>query len=571
MPRRAARLFYRYVCKRTSTYVLGMLVSAVFFEEAYDRACECLFETINEGRLWKHIKDKYEIPSTNVRHDRRSTEKATPNCRSSAEKKRFSSIERSAASSGASIVPTKLTRISQRFIDDFQILFIMYRKGLLVVLIFVRLKYGQLVKISLEGEERDVDPRKIEEESEDGERVNLAGSGMDKIPEDFADSANIRALSFEGNIIRHVPHNAFHRLPNLSYLSLAKNQIPLEQLITFGHENLRILNVSYQEPTRPRSFGSPLDFGADSDSPSSSESITVDVSLTRFPRLEHLDLSGNEFDNIAINFNLSVPRLTSLYLRDRNIKEISPEFFRKLPLSLSHLYLEKNVIEEINGPYLANISAIFLDGNPLSSSSGIYCKTLKLLSVSNCSFTRVFPNFFRGAPFLETVDLSYNRIETLDVDTFTYLGNLQKLSLGHNLLSTFPYKLPALSTLNDLSLSYNKIDNLDRAVQFASLRRLNLRGNGITNIDRLTFSRLTLLEELDLAENYLTSLPSAWMEATKSLRHLNLKFNRLESIEDMAIHRHSSLKHLYLKSNALKIIDVESFKILPENIVVHVG
>lgn len=45
----AARLFYRYVCKRSSTFTLGIVISAVFFERAYDEACEYIFETVNSG------------------------------------------------------------------------------------------------------------------------------------------------------------------------------------------------------------------------------------------------------------------------------------------------------------------------------------------------------------------------------------------------------------------------------------------------------------------------------------------------------------------------------------------
>ncbi|CAL1678618.1 unnamed protein product [Lasius platythorax] len=64
----AARLFYRYVCKRSSTFTLGIVISAVFFERAYDEACEYIFETVNNGRLWKHIKHRYENSMTETRY-----------------------------------------------------------------------------------------------------------------------------------------------------------------------------------------------------------------------------------------------------------------------------------------------------------------------------------------------------------------------------------------------------------------------------------------------------------------------------------------------------------------------
>ncbi|OAD56814.1 Cytochrome b-c1 complex subunit 9 [Eufriesea mexicana] len=55
-----SRFLYRYVFKRTSSFVLSVVVVSVFFERAYDHACESIFEWINEGRLWMHIKHKYK-------------------------------------------------------------------------------------------------------------------------------------------------------------------------------------------------------------------------------------------------------------------------------------------------------------------------------------------------------------------------------------------------------------------------------------------------------------------------------------------------------------------------------
>lgn len=58
----AARLFYRYVCKRSSTFTLGVMISTMFFERAYDQACDYIYETVNKGvRYYKstyhtHIK-----------------------------------------------------------------------------------------------------------------------------------------------------------------------------------------------------------------------------------------------------------------------------------------------------------------------------------------------------------------------------------------------------------------------------------------------------------------------------------------------------------------------------------
>ncbi|XP_023289050.1 cytochrome b-c1 complex subunit 9-like [Orussus abietinus] len=56
----AARAFYQYISRRTSTFTLAIVVGSMFFERFYDHMCEAIFEKYNEGRLWMHIKDNYE-------------------------------------------------------------------------------------------------------------------------------------------------------------------------------------------------------------------------------------------------------------------------------------------------------------------------------------------------------------------------------------------------------------------------------------------------------------------------------------------------------------------------------
>ncbi|KAL7641426.1 UNVERIFIED_CONTAM: hypothetical protein RMT77_008566 [Armadillidium vulgare] len=51
---------YNSVFRKTSTFVLAGAVGVFFFERAFDMLTDGLFEHINEGKLWKDIKHKYE-------------------------------------------------------------------------------------------------------------------------------------------------------------------------------------------------------------------------------------------------------------------------------------------------------------------------------------------------------------------------------------------------------------------------------------------------------------------------------------------------------------------------------
>ncbi|XP_073996374.1 ubiquinol-cytochrome C reductase complex subunit oxen [Rhodnius prolixus] len=55
-----ARSVYNSIFKRTSTYTLALVGGAFFFERTFDLLTEKWFESMNEGKLWKHIKHNYE-------------------------------------------------------------------------------------------------------------------------------------------------------------------------------------------------------------------------------------------------------------------------------------------------------------------------------------------------------------------------------------------------------------------------------------------------------------------------------------------------------------------------------
>ncbi|XP_053617423.1 cytochrome b-c1 complex subunit 9 [Plodia interpunctella] len=50
----------RNVFKRTSTFALAVASGTFFFERTFELISVSIFESINKGKLWKDIKDKYE-------------------------------------------------------------------------------------------------------------------------------------------------------------------------------------------------------------------------------------------------------------------------------------------------------------------------------------------------------------------------------------------------------------------------------------------------------------------------------------------------------------------------------
>nr|XP_020474319.1 cytochrome b-c1 complex subunit 9 [Monopterus albus] len=51
---------YNLLFRRTSTFALTVMVGAVVFERMFDQGAEAIYDHVNRGKLWKHIKHNYE-------------------------------------------------------------------------------------------------------------------------------------------------------------------------------------------------------------------------------------------------------------------------------------------------------------------------------------------------------------------------------------------------------------------------------------------------------------------------------------------------------------------------------
>ncbi|KAI1882417.1 hypothetical protein AGOR_G00250480 [Albula goreensis] len=49
---------YNLLFRRTSTFAISVMIGAVVFERMFDQAGNAMFDQLNHGKLWKHIKHK---------------------------------------------------------------------------------------------------------------------------------------------------------------------------------------------------------------------------------------------------------------------------------------------------------------------------------------------------------------------------------------------------------------------------------------------------------------------------------------------------------------------------------
>ena len=116
----------------------------------------------------------------------------------------------------------------------------------------------------------------------------------------------------------------------------------------------------------------------------------------------------------------------------------------------------------------------------------------------------------KGLSRLEELDLSRNRLATLEAGAFDGLPSLTSLDLSdHRLPSLEAGTFQSLSSLTSLDLSINELTSLE-AGMFGDLTRLDmlrLHSNPLTRIDGSVFAHPVNLEKLDLPPS--TAVPAS--------------------------------------------------------------
>ena len=142
-------------------------------------------------------------------------------------------------------------------------------------------------------------------------------------------------------------------------------------------------------------------------------------------------------------------------------------------------------------------------------------RTVKCSNASLTSLPKPIPSD------TESLDLSYNSIETLPMDSFTSLDHLLELNLSRNRLNhtTRGHVFSNLSHLKVLDLSHNNLRQLFAGV-FRGLRRLqqiSISSCLLKYLDEHAFDGLEVLDHLDLSHNQISSI---YLELFQSISNL---------------------------------------------------
>ncbi|XP_077964371.1 tsukushi isoform X1 [Gasterosteus aculeatus] len=193
-----------------------------------------------------------------------------------------------------------------------------------------------------------------------------------------------------------------------------------------------------------------------------------------------------------------------------------------IPLDTAHLDLSSNALGPLSDSMLA----------------GPGYTTLVSLDLSSNLITKVTPSALSKLRYLETLDLSHNRLESLSTSCFAGIP-LVEVDLSHNGFHEF-----------DMDVFATKVSGEPVSV--------DLSCNKLASVSATSRGRVLHVQSLNLSSNRLPSVPSL---AGLSLRYLNLDGNPIARVEEGAFAELTDLVYLSISSlHELREIRARGFK-----------
>uniref|UniRef100_A0A0K0DZJ9 LRRCT domain-containing protein n=1 Tax=Strongyloides stercoralis TaxID=6248 RepID=A0A0K0DZJ9_STRER len=310
------------------------------------------------------------------------------------------------------------------------------------------------------------------------------------------DFYNLKTFNLAKNKLTRIVGQTFRELPNLQIINLANNKI--EEINSFAFNFL--LNV-----TEINLSGNQL-------------KTVSENAFHNLPRLEKLNFAGNKISKIfERRIFRSVNNLVSLNLSHNNLKKFNAKIVSFEPIGLKVLDLSSNKLQKIDIGYMKqSLIKIFLNNNNLLTTD-----------------RKIFQDFCK----LKFIDLSFNEILNVPMDSFFGSKLLEHVILSHNSISKLKASTFIDQQLSSLDVSWNMISDIEEGV---------FKNNGI--------------EYIDLSHNRLTEMPTKQLEnVKKSLKYLNLQYNKIEYLSKIDFDNFNNITHLYLNNNNIKSIDENTF------------
>ncbi|GIX70611.1 hypothetical protein CDAR_459801 [Caerostris darwini] len=335
----------------------------------------------------------------------------------------------------------------------------------------------------------------VEVDAFDGMRylwqITVRKSSMKEIPDFRAIRSYLKILQLDNSHLTQLRGDNLKKLTRLQTLSFVNNSIAhVAEDVFQGTENVKYFDISHNLLTclPPGLFKS-------------------------WKGLEEVWLSYNQLLHVDRLFLGTNPQ--SIYLNNNNISDLSGMLHYSM-WKLKKLKLSYNLIQ--------GIAPNMFSG---------YSKNIDFLYLDHCLIREIDAQIWNEFFYMEELDLSFNLIDK--VTNNNNITNIKDrpfentLRLDHNLFTSLG---PALRyhRVWTFSMAHNLIAHLGPEDLQGDLRvrHLDLQGNVIAQVERLTFAKVRgLLLSLDLSRNRIKSLQGC-LQSLIRLETLNLSHNRIE-------------------------------------------
>ncbi|KAG5670409.1 hypothetical protein PVAND_000677 [Polypedilum vanderplanki] len=320
-------------------------------------------------------------------------------------------------------------------------------------------------------------------------------------------------IEFQNISITHLPMNCLSLFPNLKELNASNSEIEkVGEFTNYYGSHLEILNLSRNKIKKIEN--SPF---------------------RNLGNLKYLDLSYNQIEVIESNFfNNIVKSIAKIDLSYNKLKQFDEQL-------LSDGYQIYN---------LGNNLTIQLDNNLIEK----FLPTRKncALNLENLGFKLTLDlsdNLFKSIESkcdITVLDISNNQLKDVKANATEVIVNNNKIktmnfftdpnivSLKNNDLQSLDYVnfLSAFKNVQELDISNNLFGSLkiETFADMRNLKKLSLRGIGLTKILFGLFGQLRKLEYLDLSYNDLSTFDHQNFLALDNLKTLDLSGNKLRML-----------------------------------------
>uniref|UniRef100_A0A182SVI3 Leucine rich immune protein (Coil-less) n=1 Tax=Anopheles maculatus TaxID=74869 RepID=A0A182SVI3_9DIPT len=256
----------------------------------------------------------------------------------------------------------------------------------------------------------------------------------------------------ENQLANGLTNGVFRNLYSLKTLSLDNNNLKTLDTVLFDDlKNLRTIDLSGNELSSldPQLFHDSLDL--ELLDLSSNKFTTFDLQQTTFSKtLVELDMDDNQLVSIRVTEDLE-----ELYVENNQLTAIevdnSPSYnLRSLSIAnnkfteLDSLYRFNN-LEELDASYNAELKVLEL--GRISKAMSV----LEVLNVSNCIIDELNLAEIEVHAFLELLDVSGNKLPSLELDAYRYFPAVESFIFGGNAFEKFSIE-EVLSSFKDLEM-----------------------------------------------------------------------------------------------------------------------